>query len=131
MVGLFMPVITGGGLVFAADGGVPKEPRMCKPVLKPVPIVEMGEAGVFAWACSGAEKQSAGYYVVFVRPSGTYVLLKVPRGRTTYEFTPDRDGVWRWIVINTDPDPTKPDVESDPGFFQVIIPEESTPRQQP
>lgn len=112
-------------MVHAADEGVQEGPRVCRPVLEPVPIVEMGDAGTFKWTCSGAEKQGAGYYIAFIRPSGTYVLLKVPRGRTAYEFTPDTGGMWRWIVINTDPDPTKPDVESEPGYFQVIIEEES------
>lgn len=57
---------------------------------------------------------------MFVRPSGTYVLLKVPDGRTSFEFTPDTTGRWRWIVINTDPDRTKPDRESEPGYFDVV-----------
>ena len=125
LIALLIPVITGGALVQAGDEEVREPPRVCKPVLDSVPVVEMGDAGVFTWTCSGAEKQSAGYYIVFVRPSGTYVLLKVPRGRTSYEFTPDTGGMWRWIVINTDPDPTKPDVESEPGYFQVIIRDDS------
>ena len=61
---------------------------------------------------------------MFIRPVGTYVLLKVPQGRTSFEFTPDMAGMWRWIVINTDPDRTKPDLESEPGYFEVILTEE-------
>lgn len=99
-------------------------PRICRPVLALSQTIELGRAGLFKWTCAGGEKAAGGYYVVFIRPSGTYVLLKVPEGRTSFEFTPDAQGGWRWIVINTDPDRTKPDVESEPGYFQVILTEE-------
>jgi len=79
---------------------------------------------MFSWTCSAHNRPGKGYYIVFVRPSGTYVLLKVPEGRTSFEFTPDTAGSWRWVVINTDPDRTRPDTESEPGHFQVIQEEE-------
>jgi len=97
--------------------------RLCRPQPGPSPTIEMGKAGHFNWACSGGEKGGNGFYVVFIRPAGTYVLLKVPEGRHSFEFTPDAPGMWRWIVINTDPDRTKPDVESEPGYFQAVLTE--------
>ncbi len=59
---------------------------------------------------------------MFVRPIGTYVLLKVPRGRNSFEFAPDMEGQWRCIVINTDPNRSLPDLESEPMFFEVVKP---------
>jgi len=103
----------------AADANEPAE-RICRPRLGECAGIEMGKAGIFGWTCSGGTVEGSGFYVVFVRPSGTYVVLKVPHGRTSFEFTPDTLGQWRWIVINTDPDGTKPDVESEPGHFQVL-----------
>ncbi len=99
--------------------------EICRPQLADSATIELGMAGRFSWTCTGGEKDGNGYYIVFIRPSGTYVLLKVPLGRTSFEFTPDTAGLWRWIVINTDPDRTKPDMESEPGYFQVIMTEES------
>lgn len=99
---------------------------ICRPSLGKSPTIEMGRSGLFEWACPGGEKKSSGFYIVFIRPSGTYVLLKVPRGRNSFEFTPDTAGMWRWIVISTDPDPTKPDLESDQGYFQVIMMDEAS-----
>jgi hypothetical protein len=96
-------------------------PQVCRPNLGPSPTIELGKAGVFTWSCAGGTEKGKGYYIVFIRPSGTYVLLKVSQGRTSFEFAPDTPGLWRWIVINTDPDRTKPDVESTPGHFQVTI----------
>ena len=93
--------------------------RICRPVLGSSPTVSLGRAGHFQWKCIGGQHAGSGYYIVFVRPNGTYVLLKVSQGKTTFEFTPDTVGVWRWIVINTDPDKTKPDIESAPGRFVV------------
>ena len=90
----------------------------CRPALVPLPSVELGKSGEFSWNCSGPESE-IGFYIVFIRPSGTYVLLKVPRGRNSFEFTPDVAGIWRWIVIHTDPDRSKPDAESEPGTFLV------------
>jgi hypothetical protein len=100
-------------------------PQVCRPNLGPTPTIELGKAGVFTWSCSGTSEQGKGFYIVFIRPSGTYVLLKVPQDRTSFEFAPDAPGMWRWIVINTDPDRTKPDVESSPGHFQVVLTQES------
>lgn|GEM_PF-2377315 len=94
------------------------ESATCRPALVPLPSVELGKSGEFRWTCSGRESE-IGFYIVFIRPSGTYVLLKVPRGRNSFEFTPDVSGVWRWIVIHTDPDRSKPDAESEPGTFLV------------
>ncbi len=105
------------GLGFSAQGESLQS--VCKPKLSAAPRIQLGMAGIFTWTCEGGEKSGNGYYVVFVRPSGTYVLLKVPDRRTSFEFTPDTVGIWRWIVINTDPDGTKPDVESEPGNFEV------------
>jgi hypothetical protein len=93
---------------------------VCRPVLGAPPVIELGKAGIFTWTCGGSKKEGGGYYIVFIRPLGTYVLLKVPRGETSFEFAPDVTGMWRWIVINTDPDRARPDVESEPGFFHVI-----------
>lgn len=100
--------------------------RICKPRLDEVSPVELGNAGMFRWACPPEERTSGRYYIVFIRPSGTYVLLKVSEGRTSYEFTPDAVGQWRWLVINTDPDRTKPDVESEPGRFETIPPKDTS-----
>jgi len=47
------------------------------------------------------------------------VLLRASEGKDSFEFAPDVEGRWRWIVINTDPERTKPDVESEPGRFDV------------
>jgi len=93
--------------------------RVCRPVLAKTAPLQLGETGVFRWTCPSEGTSGGGYYVVFVRPTGTYVLLKVPEGQTSFEFAPDAAGKWRWIVINTDPDRTKPDVESEPGSFAV------------
>jgi len=93
---------------------------ICKPELSGSQVIEMGHSGMFGWSCDAAHGKGAGYYIVFIRPTGTYVLLKVPIGKNSFEFTPDTTGLWRWMVINTDPDRTKPDVESEPGLFQVI-----------
>lgn len=93
--------------------------QVCRARLAQTPPIELGKAGQFSWSCSGDQKPGKGFYIVFVRPIGTYVLLKVPQDRSAFEFTPDVAGTWRWIVINTDPDRGKPDVESEPGFFQV------------
>lgn len=100
--------------------------EICRPELAASPTIELGKAGQFSWSCIGGEQSEKGYYIVFIRPKGTYVLLRVPQGRTSFEFTPDVPGMWRWIVINTDPDSTRPDLESDPGYFQVILTEESS-----
>ncbi len=94
--------------------------RVCKPVLGPSQTVMLGKPARFTWTCSGGSIPGSGFFVVFIRPSGTYALLRVPKGLASYEFTPDSVGVWRWIVINTDPDRGRPDVESDKGYFQVI-----------
>ncbi|MCL5126340.1 MAG: hypothetical protein M1511_17945 [Deltaproteobacteria bacterium] len=94
--------------------------QICKPELLDCPAIEIGNAGVFKWTCNHDQARGEGFYIVFIRPSGTYVLLKVPKGRTTFEFTPDVPGTWRWMVINTHPDRTKSDVESTPGYFQVV-----------
>ncbi|MFH0958666.1 MAG: hypothetical protein V1897_08185, partial [Pseudomonadota bacterium] len=95
--------------------------EICKPELMETSAIELGAPGEFKWLCDHNLPLGEGFYVVFIRPSGTYVLLKVPRGRTSFEFTPDTIGMWRWMVINTHPDKTKPDVESSPGNFQVVI----------
>jgi hypothetical protein len=113
---------TFGSQSSALEKGVP---HVCRPSLGPSPTIELGKAGVFTWSCTGASEKGKGFYIVFIRPSGTYVLLKIPQGRTSFEFAPDTLGMWRWIVINTDPDRTKPDVESSPGHFQVILGENS------
>jgi hypothetical protein len=94
------------------------EHGICRPSLVPLQSVELGKSGEFRWNCSGPESE-VGFYIVFIRPSGTYVLLKVPRDRNSFEFTPDVFGIWRWIVIHTDPDRSKPDAESEPGTFLV------------
>lgn len=106
-----------GFTVWAGEKG---SSQICRPSLGTSPTIELGRAGQFRWTCVGGKEAGNGHYIVFIRPSGTYVLLKVPRGRTSFEFTPDTPGLWRWIVINTDPDRTKPDLESEPGFFQVV-----------
>jgi hypothetical protein len=111
-----------GSPVLAVEDGTPE---VCRPSLGLSPAIELGKAGVFTWNCAVDNDKGKGFYIVFIRPAGTYVLLKVPQGRTSFEFTPDTPGTWRWIVINTDPDRTKPDVESKPGTFQVIGAEES------
>jgi hypothetical protein len=104
-------------VVTTANAGA-DEQETCRPVLVPIPSVELGKSGEFRWNCSGRESE-VGFYIVFIRPSGTYVLLKVPRGGNSFEFTPDVSGIWRWIVIHTDPDRSKPDAESEPGTFLV------------
>ncbi len=96
----------------------PASRETCRPTLVRLTHVELGKSGEFHWNCSG-EESDVGFYIVFIRPSGTYVLLKVPRGRTSFEFTPDIPGTWRWLVIHTDPDRSKPDAESEPGTFLV------------
>ncbi|MGB6065680.1 MAG: hypothetical protein WBG50_12805 [Desulfomonilaceae bacterium] len=100
---------------------------VCPPTLAPARTIELGKAGVFKWTCSGGDQKGNGFYIVFIRPAGTYVLLKVPVGKTSFEFTPDVPGLWRWIVINTDPDRAKPDVESKPGYFHVLSEAEPEP----
>jgi hypothetical protein len=118
----FLAVFLALGLGFSAGWSAQGETAqsVCRPKLSITPKIEFGKAGFFTWTCQGGEKSGSGYYVVFVRPSGTYVLLKVPERRTSFEFTPDTVGMWRWIVINTDPDGAKPDVESEPGNFEVL-----------
>ncbi len=96
----------------------PASRETCRPTLVRLTHVELGKSGEFHWNCSG-EESDVGFYIVFIRPSGTYVLLKVPRGRTSFEFTPDIPGTWRWLVIHTDPDRSKPDAESEAGTFLV------------
>jgi hypothetical protein len=96
----------------------PASRETCRPTLVRLTHVELGKSGEFRWNCSG-EESDVGFYIVFIRPSGTYVLLKVPRGRNSFEFTPDIPGTWRWLVIHTDPDRSKPDAESEPGTFLV------------
>jgi hypothetical protein len=105
--------------VSAQAGEEPEQAGVCRPILAKAPALQLSQSGVFRWSCSAQGRRGESYYIVFVRPSGTYVLLKVPDGRTEFEFTPDVEGQWRWIVINTDPDRTKPDVESEPGSFSV------------
>lgn len=122
---LLVLAITAPGPVWGTAREHSDPPRVCTPVLETVPVIELGESGLFTWTCARSQGEGSGYYVVFIRPAGTYVLLKVPRGRTSFEFTPDTGGMWRWIVINTDPDTTRPDVESQPGYFQVVITERS------
>ena len=100
-----------------ADGEI--NSAICRPSLSRGPSIEMGNSGIFGWKCDESSGKGAGFYIVFIRPSGTYVLLKVPIGKTSFEFTPDSTGSWRWMVINTDPDRSRPDVESEPGNFQV------------
>ncbi len=104
--------------VIAASTVGADEHKTCRPSLVPLQSVELGKSGEFRWNCSGPESE-VGFYIVFIRPSGTYVLLKVPRDRNSFEFTPDVSGIWRWIVIHTDPDRSKPDAESEPGTFLV------------
>jgi hypothetical protein len=103
-----------------------RQGRVCKPRLDRVSPVELGKSVTFKWTCPAEQGTGGGYYIVFIRPSGTYVLLKVSEGRTSYEFTPDAVGQWRWLVINTDPDRTKPDVESEPGRFEATPPKNSS-----
>jgi hypothetical protein len=104
--------------VIAASTVGADEHEICRPSLLPLQSVDLGKSGEFRWNCSGPESE-VGFYIVFIRPSGTYVLLKVPRDRNSFEFTPDVSGIWRWIVIHTDPDRSKSDAESDPGTFLV------------
>lgn len=92
---------------------------ICKPEFLNSPVVELGHAAIFEWTCDERKSAGEGFYVVFIRPAGTYILLKVPKGRTSFEFTPDTVGQWRWMVINTHPDRTKPDIESALGYFKV------------
>lgn len=101
-----------------------QQSQVCKPRLDHVSPVELGKSVTFRWTCPPEQGTGGGYYIVFIRPSGTYVLLKVSEGRTSYEFTPDTVGQWRWLVINTDPDRTKPDVESEPGRFETTPPKD-------
>lgn len=109
-------------LVFCSEsnGNGQASLEICKPELSALQVIELGHSGIFSWLCDEARRKGAGYYVVFIRPTGTYILLKVPIGKNSFEFTPDTTGLWRWMVINTDPDRSKPDVESDPGNFHVI-----------
>ncbi|MDQ7783541.1 MAG: hypothetical protein RDU20_11725 [Desulfomonilaceae bacterium] len=118
LAGMFVIAGTSGHGSSAGESGTS---TICRPQPAESGTIELGMAGQFSWTCTGGEKEGNGYYIVFIRPSGTYVLLKVPVGRTSFEFTPDTAGLWRWIVINTDPDGTKPDMESEPGYFQVIM----------
>jgi hypothetical protein len=99
-----------------------KPSGVCCPALENVPPIELGKGWKYTWNCEGTNDVGHGFYIVFIRPSGTYVLLKVAQGANYYEFTPDASGQWRWIVINTDPDRSKPDVESEPGHFEVVDP---------
>jgi hypothetical protein len=117
---LVVLVASGPGLSTGWSAQAESLQSVCKPILSPARKIELGTAGIFTWTCGGGKKSGSGYYVVFVRPSGTYVLLKVPEGWTSFEFTPDTVGMWRWIVINTDPDGAKPDVESESGNFEVV-----------
>jgi hypothetical protein len=101
------------------------EDKVCRPRLDNTPLIELGKAGQFNWYCPENPESGKAFYIVFIRPVGTYILLKVPHGRTSFEFAPDTPGKWRWIVINTDPDRGKPDVESEPSFFQVTSSEQT------
>jgi len=94
--------------------------NICRPIVEPVPSLVLGESAIFRWTCGGARHDGEGYYIVVIRPVGTYVLLRVPRNRNFFEFTPDMEGQWRCIVINTDPDRTQPDLESEPVYFEVL-----------
>lgn len=116
---LWVSAVPVGSVAAAAKDA---EGRICRPRLGECAAIELGKGGIFGWTCSGGKVEGSGFYIVFVRPSGTYVLLKVPQGRTSFEFAPDTQGPWRWIVINTDPDGTRPDVESEPGYFEVLAP---------
>ncbi|MGB9618694.1 MAG: hypothetical protein ACPL7J_15345, partial [Desulfomonilaceae bacterium] len=110
------------GLFMAAEwlaGASSENTNICRPVLEPIPLIHLGEAGQFRWSCTGGVYQGDGYYIVFIRPIGTYVLLKVPQGRNSFEFAPDMEGQWRCIVINTDPNRSLPDLESEPIYFEV------------
>jgi hypothetical protein len=118
LVALFSYPVAGSGS--GSDGKEPGKAEICKPELNNLKVIELGHSGNFSWLCSEQQGRGAGYYIVFIRPTGTYILLKVPIGKNFFEFTPDATGAWRWMVINTDPDRSKPDVESDPGYFQVI-----------
>ena len=96
----------------------PASREICRPAVVRLTHIELGKSGEFRWNCLGQESE-VGFYIVFIRPSGTYVLLKVPQGRNSFEFTPDIPGTWRWLVIHTDPDRSKPDAESEPSTFSV------------
>lgn len=109
--------VTGDGQVRAEQGA---DLTICRPILSPFLTIELGKPGLFQWNCDEEKAAGNGFYVVFIRPNSTYVLLKVSQGRSSFEFTPDMIGIWRWIVINTDPDRSKPDLESDPSNFLVI-----------
>ena len=111
--------LTAGFAASAVRADEPPSQRMCRPILGPTRTIELGKSGEFHWTCPGEHKGDMGFYIVFIRPTGTYVLLKVPQERYSFEFTPDTPGAWRWIVIHTDPDRSKPDLESDPGTFLV------------
>lgn len=122
---LFAAAFILGVMGYEVCGADELKKTICKPKLQQLSTVTLGSAGQFSWECSDPDKQGNGYFIVFIRPVGSYVLLKVPERRTTFEFAPDMAGSWRWIVINTDPDRGQPDVESDPGYFQVTPSEES------
>jgi hypothetical protein len=96
--------------------------KVCRPELSEVKQVELGQEHIFSWTCPEEKMTGKGYYIVFIRPSGTYALFRVDDKSRSFKFKPDIAGQWRWIVINTDPDRTKPDVESKAGIFQVRIP---------
>lgn len=117
----FFSSIAAVGGCLAADEAQ-NVPGVCRPMLGPASTVELGNPGTFTWTCHGNQGEGNGYYIVFIRPSGTYVLLKVPKKRMSFEFTPDVEGTWRWLVINTDPDRSRPDVESKKGRFLVTPP---------
>jgi hypothetical protein len=122
---LFAAAFVLGVITCEVCGSEELKKAICKPNLQQLSTITLGSAGQFSWDCPEPGRQGNGYFIVFVRPVGTYVLLKVPEQRTAFEFAPDMPGNWRWIVINTDPDRGQPDVESDPGYFQVTAPEES------
>ncbi len=117
-----MSLVSGSLIVVFPLSALSENANICRPVLEPVPIIYLGNAGLFRWNCTGGSYQGDGYYIVFIRPIGTYVLLKVPQGRNTFEFAPDMEGLWRCIVINTDPNRSLPDVESEPIYFEVVRP---------
>ncbi|MFH1113737.1 MAG: hypothetical protein V1792_07425 [Pseudomonadota bacterium] len=115
-----------GGAVHGPSAEENGRSTICRPQPAEAATIELGMAGQFKWTCSDGKNEGNGYYVVFIRPDGRFVLLKVPVGRSSFEFTPDAAGLWRWLVINTDPDRTKPDMESEPGYFHVVMPQESS-----
>jgi hypothetical protein len=115
-VAFCLSAIAGAPDTCAGEAG---DADVCRPQLEKAANIDLGKAGIFRWSCPGKAVSGNGFYIVFIRPQGTYVLLKVPENRTFFEFTPDQPGRWRWIVITTDPDRSKPDLESEPGFFEV------------